>query len=156
MCAEDDAHNFCVESIKQEKEFERIHGEASRQIAELSKQVEQQRAAQAELEARVERQSLTIKELHEIAATLASDKEDLKEERDAANDEVDRAIAEVVTSVAEKEAISASRDEALERVATLEAALKDAETSKVLAVQDYLSGPDFAAAVGSSCRRSAE
>ena len=104
----------------------------------------------------MEGQSLTIKELHEIVANLASEKEDLKEEIDAANNEVDRAIAEVVTSVAEKEAISASRDEALERVATLEAALKDAEASKVSAVQDYLSGPDFAAAVGSSCRRGAE
>ena len=93
----------------------------------------------------MERQNLTIKELHDIVAALASEKEDLKEERDAAKDEVDRAIAEVVTSVAEKEAISASRDEALEWVATLEAALKDAEASKVLAVQDYLSGPDFAA-----------
>ena len=104
----------------------------------------------------MEKQSLTIKELHEMVAALVSEKKDLKEERDAANDEVDRAVAEVVTSVAEKEAISASRDEVLERVATLETALKDAEASKVLAVQDYLSGPDFAATVGSSCRRGAE
>ena len=73
MSAEDDAHSLCVESIKQEKEFELIHAEASRRIAELTEQVEQQKTTRAELEARVERQNLTIKELHEMVSTLVTE-----------------------------------------------------------------------------------